>query len=86
MKISQHDRGLTIDNETGGVRFRIGGLVWVVSPQAAVEIAKAILNCAGVNVVFANPGQTIVTPSRGDGSLEERIKREAAKIILPAER
>jgi hypothetical protein len=82
MKISQHDRGLTIDCENGGVRFRVGGLLWVVSPQAAVEIAKAILQCAGVNVVFANPGQTIVTPG-GDGSLEERIKREAAKIILP---
>jgi hypothetical protein len=45
----------------GSLRF-MGPPCFIVSPQSAVQIAKAILAEAGVTVVFADPGQTVIRP------------------------
>jgi hypothetical protein len=45
----------------GAVRFMCPPC-FIVSPQGAVQIAKAILQEAGVTVVFADPGQTVIRP------------------------
>lgn len=48
----------------GAVRIEFGSEVILVSPQNAVELAKALLKEAGVDVVFAEPGQTVIRPPR----------------------
>lgn len=60
---------------SGGVQFRVGGLMWVYSPSDAIKVAEAILQCAGVNVVFSNTAPVV--------TLAEKLKNGAAKIILP---
>jgi hypothetical protein len=50
----------------GSVRF-VGPPVFVVSPAIAVQIARAILHEAGVEVVFADPGRTVIRPPAGNG-------------------
>jgi hypothetical protein len=45
----------------GSLRF-MGPPVFVVSRAGAVQIAKAILQEAGVEVIFADPGQTVIRP------------------------
>jgi hypothetical protein len=58
----------------GSLRF-MGPPVFVVSPAGAVQIATAILQEAGVEVVFADPGQTVIRPpaalvkSNGNGAM-----------------
>jgi hypothetical protein len=49
------------------VRRRLDGAVtiecpplMVIRPMDAVEMAKALLKVAGVDVKFANPGQTVI--------------------------
>lgn len=51
------------------IKRRIDGAVmvtcppfFVVSPANALEIAKALMKEAGVEVVLANPGQTVIRP------------------------
>lgn len=39
--------------------------VMIVTPQMAVRIARAILQEAGVEVVLADPGQTVIRPPAG---------------------
>lgn len=46
----------------GAVRMEFGREVIVVSPQNAIEIAKALLKEAGVDIVLANPGETVIRP------------------------
>lgn len=53
------------------VRRRLDGAVtfecpprFVVGPQQAVTIAQAILKEAGVDIVLAEPGQTVIKPPR----------------------
>jgi hypothetical protein len=51
----------------GSLRF-MGPVCFVVSPMGAVQIAKAILQEAGVEVIFADPGQTVIRqPGLGNG-------------------
>jgi hypothetical protein len=45
----------------GSLRF-VAPAVFVVSAAGAVQIAKAILQEAGVEVIFADPGQTVIRP------------------------
>lgn len=66
---------LHIDRVLSGVQFRVGGLMWVYSPSDAIKVAEAILQCAGVNVVFSNTAPVV--------TLAEKLKNGAAKIILP---
>jgi hypothetical protein len=54
----------------GSVQFT-GPAVFVVSPAGAVQIAKAILQEVGVEVIFADPGQTVIRPpavGKGNGN------------------
>jgi hypothetical protein len=46
----------------GSVRY-LGPPCFIVSPQGAIEIARALLHEAGVEVIFADPGQTVIRPS-----------------------
>lgn len=48
----------------GAIRMEFGREVMVFSPQNAVEIAKALLKEAGVDMVVAEPGQTVIRPPR----------------------
>ena len=48
----------------GAVRFTCPP-VFVVSPEIAVQIARAILNEAGIEVMFAEAGQTVIRPPFG---------------------
>ena len=48
-------------NFDGTVQFT-GPACFVVSPMIAVEIAQAFLHEAGVEVIFADPGQTVIRP------------------------
>ena len=51
----------------GSLRFS-GPSVFVVSPAGAVQIARAILTEAGVDVIFADPGQTVIRPPARAGN------------------
>ena len=51
----------------GSLRFS-GPPVFVVSPAGAVQIARAILTEAGVDVIFADPGQTVIRPPARAGN------------------
>jgi hypothetical protein len=52
----------------GSLRF-MGPPVFVVGPEVAMQIARAILDQVGVEVVFADPGQTVIRPPRaGNGN------------------
>jgi hypothetical protein len=51
----------------GSVRF-VGPPCFVVGPAIAVQIARAILHEAGVEVIFADPGQTVIRPAKGNGN------------------
>jgi hypothetical protein len=54
----------------GSLRFSMPP-VFVVPPAVAVMIARAILQEAGVEVVFADPGQTVIRPPavvKGNGN------------------
>ena len=48
----------------GAVRMEFGREVLVFSPDNAVAIAKALLKEAGVEVMLAEPGQTVIRPPR----------------------
>lgn len=48
----------------GTIRIEFGREVMVVEPRNAVEIAKALLKEAGVEMVIAEPGQTVIRPAR----------------------
>jgi hypothetical protein len=50
----------------GSIRF-MGPVCFVVSPMGAVQIARAILHEAGVEVIFADPGQTVIRPPGRNG-------------------
>ena len=63
-----------VDGVSSGVRFRVGGLMWVYGSSDAIKLAEAILRCAGANVVFSNTAP-VVPPT-------EKLKNGAAKIIL----
>jgi hypothetical protein len=55
----------------GSVRFSMPP-VFVVAPAVAVMIARAILQEAGVDVMFADPGQTVIRPpglGNGNGAM-----------------
>ena len=51
----------------GSVRFSMPP-VFVVAPAVAVMIARAILQEAGVDVMFADPGQTVIRPPARAGN------------------
>lgn len=46
----------------GAVRMEFGREVIVVSPQNAIRLAQALLKQAGVEMVLAEPGQTVIRP------------------------
>ena len=48
----------------GAVRIEFGREVIVVSPMNAVKIAQELLKLAGVQMVVAEPGQTVIRPPR----------------------
>ena len=48
----------------GAVRIEFGREVIVVSPQNAVKLAQALMKEAGVEMVLAEPGQTVIRPPR----------------------
>lgn len=48
----------------GAVRMEFGREVIVVSPQNAVALAQALLKEAGVDMVVAEPGQTVIRPPK----------------------
>jgi len=58
----------------GSLRF-MGPAVFVVSPQVAVQIAEAILRTAGIEVVFADPGQTVIRPPPVKAFAIDPVKR-----------
>ena len=41
--------------------------VMIVAPEVAIQMARAILNHAGVETVLAEPGQTVIRPPRNGG-------------------
>lgn len=43
--------------------------VMIVPAKVAVEIAQAILKQAGVEIVLAEPGQTVICPPRANGNI-----------------
>lgn len=45
---------------SGGVRLKLGPASFVMSPEQAAKAAAAMLKCAGVQVTFTNPGQSII--------------------------
>lgn len=49
----------------GAVIVRLEPSEFVVSPLHAVEMAKALLKEAGVEVVMADAGQTVIRPKNG---------------------
>ena len=51
----------------GSLRFSMPPC-FVVSPAIAVMIAKAILQEVGCEVVFADPGQTVIRPPGRNGN------------------
>jgi hypothetical protein len=65
-------------NEQFHVRREFSGMVkivcpplMIVPPMVAMEMAKAILHEAGVEVVVADPGQTVIRPPKnGNGMLK----------------
>jgi hypothetical protein len=55
----------------GSLRFSCPP-VFVVAPPVGVAIARAILDQVGVEVIFADPGQTVIRPphaGNGNGKL-----------------
>jgi hypothetical protein len=46
----------------GAVRMEFGREVIVVSPENAIRLARALLKEAGVDMVLAEPGQTVIRP------------------------
>lgn len=48
----------------GAVRIEFGREVILVSPDNAVRLAQALLKEAGVDMVLAEPGQTVIRPPR----------------------
>jgi len=42
--------------------------VMVIPPALAVEMARQILRFAGVEVIFSDPGQTVIRPPGGNGN------------------
>ena len=48
----------------GAVRMEFGREVLVFSPDNAAQIAKALLKEAGVEMMLAEPGQTVIRPPR----------------------
>jgi hypothetical protein len=48
----------------GAIRIECRPQVVVVSPDNAVKIAQALLKEAGVDIVLAEPGQTVIRPPR----------------------
>jgi len=46
----------------GAVRLEFGREVIVVSPDNAIRLARALLKEAGVEMVMAEPGQTVIRP------------------------
>jgi hypothetical protein len=46
----------------GSVRMEFGREVIVVSPGNAIGLAQALLKEAGVEMVLAEPGQTVIRP------------------------
>lgn len=48
----------------GAIRIECKPPIVVVAPETAIEIAKALLKEAGVEMVLAEPGQTVIRPPR----------------------
>lgn len=48
----------------GAIRMEFGREVMVFEPMNAIAIARALLKEAGVDVQFAEPGQTVIAPKR----------------------
>jgi hypothetical protein len=53
----------------GAVRLEFGTAVVVVSPENAVRLAQALLKEAGVEMVVAEPGQTVIRTPRKLGDV-----------------
>jgi hypothetical protein len=52
----------------GSVQF-MGPSYFVAPPAVAVEIARAFLHEAGAEVIFADPGSTVIrAPHNGNGN------------------
>lgn len=45
--------------------------VMIVPANVAIDMAKALLKTAGIEIVLAEPGQTVIRPPRG-GIMQER--------------
>ena len=58
----------------GSLRFSMPP-VFVVAPAIAVQIASAILHEAGIEVIFADPGQTVIRPPLGQAFAIDPVKR-----------
>jgi hypothetical protein len=43
--------------------------VVIVPADVAIEMARAILTIAGVEVLFADPGQTVIRGGNGNGKI-----------------
>ena len=61
-------------NERINIKRMLDGSVQYLGPSAfnappliAIEIARAFLHEAGVEVIFADPGQTVIRPKNGNG-------------------
>ena len=52
---------------SGRVRIECPALM-LIPPDVAVAMARAILEMAGVEVIFADPGQTVIK-SNGNGKI-----------------
>lgn len=48
----------------GAIMMKFNREVIVLSPQNAVEIAKALIKVVGGEIVIAEPGQTVIRPPR----------------------
>lgn len=48
----------------GAIRMEFGREVIVVEPKNAIEMAKALLQEAGIDLVIAGPGETVIRPPR----------------------
>ena len=54
--------------------------VMIVPADVAIRMAQAILKMAGVDTLFADPGQTVICPPRAKNSLLTRPSTPAFPI------
>ena len=52
----------------GSVQY-LGPSAFNAPPVIAIEMARAILTIAGVEVLFADPGQTVIRGGNGNGKI-----------------